>query len=494
MIFVFLVSFCAPTLHHGDDPYKILGVRRDATNDEIKKAYRQMTKKYHPDVTKMDKKEAEKIWVRATDAYELLTDQSRRRIYDQTGQVSDEPGPEYEYRQHQGRHYHYQQGGDDFFFQFFNFGNFGKPFSFQTDEINEDNLMSTLQTHKECVAFVYSRNDPFTSVYGSFFEEVANEYDQILKFVRNDISNGQQFAINSHLKAVPSFVYLRLNEDETITRRSQKGIGSREELIKWIEKCQNIKVKHFTSLSSLQRWINANHEYTRIITIERGKEPSREFKHAASRYPYCKFAVLSDDYVKAIQEFKLTQFPANLVIRGKKIIKLQSWNDVERYSKPFFLMLQRKTLQKECYNFCLLRSGQPNESIMSNFTNFVEAPTTWISSSSSFAKSLNLKPGEWALITGKTKQYVKIDINQKYVEISKFLNNKSKLKPLECEVDWTFRSLFETLIEFGGVILSYFNPMRYFDMIMNSGFLMDILLFLFFILFIFPTIAKFLGV
>ncbi len=66
------------------DYYEILGVSRNATAEEIKKAYRQMALKYHPDRTPGDK-EAEEKFKDASEAYEVLSDTEKRRIYDQFG-------------------------------------------------------------------------------------------------------------------------------------------------------------------------------------------------------------------------------------------------------------------------------------------------------------------------------------------------------------------------------------------------------------------------
>ena len=73
------------------DYYEVLGVSRDADEAAIKKAYRALAKKYHPDMNPGDK-EAEKKFKEASEAYAVLSDPDKRRQYDQFGHAAFEGG------------------------------------------------------------------------------------------------------------------------------------------------------------------------------------------------------------------------------------------------------------------------------------------------------------------------------------------------------------------------------------------------------------------
>ena len=73
------------------DYYEVLGVSRDADDAAIKKAYRQLAKKYHPDTNPGDK-EAEAKFKEASEAYAVLSDAEKRRQYDQFGHSAFENG------------------------------------------------------------------------------------------------------------------------------------------------------------------------------------------------------------------------------------------------------------------------------------------------------------------------------------------------------------------------------------------------------------------
>jgi molecular chaperone DnaJ len=70
------------------DYYEVLGIKKDAKADEIKKAYRRLARKYHPDVNPNDKT-AEEKFKEVQEAYDVLSDEKKRKVFDRFGYYND---------------------------------------------------------------------------------------------------------------------------------------------------------------------------------------------------------------------------------------------------------------------------------------------------------------------------------------------------------------------------------------------------------------------
>ena len=74
------------------DYYEALGVERSADADAVRKAYRRLARKYHPDLNPGDKA-AEERFKKVQEAYDILSDENKRKVYDQYGFYSDNIPP-----------------------------------------------------------------------------------------------------------------------------------------------------------------------------------------------------------------------------------------------------------------------------------------------------------------------------------------------------------------------------------------------------------------
>ena len=122
----------------GKDYYKTLGINKGASKEEIKRAFRKMARKYHPDVNPDEPKSGEKF-KEINEAYTILSDDKKRDMYDKFGiiegmggtsnnqQWGSEPGGARVYQGPDGSTYYYSTSGGPSGFDFSSiFGNSGK--------------------------------------------------------------------------------------------------------------------------------------------------------------------------------------------------------------------------------------------------------------------------------------------------------------------------------------------------------------------------------
>ena len=142
------------------DYYKILGVDKTATDEDIKKAYRKLARKLHPDLNPTDK-DAHKKFQQVNEANEVLSDADKRKKYDQYGKDWQHADQFEQQRQNQGRSafgggQHFEGDGDSDFSNFFEsmFGGSGRSrqTKFRGQDYNAElklNLTDVLETHQQ---------------------------------------------------------------------------------------------------------------------------------------------------------------------------------------------------------------------------------------------------------------------------------------------------------------------------------------------------------
>ena len=88
IITLFIIPILSKKSDDENDYYKILGVTKEATDAEIKKAYRKLALKWHPDKNPNNRAEAEEKFKKINEAYSVLSDKDKRRQYDRGGDFS----------------------------------------------------------------------------------------------------------------------------------------------------------------------------------------------------------------------------------------------------------------------------------------------------------------------------------------------------------------------------------------------------------------------
>lgn len=132
----------------GEDYYRILGVPRNAEPAAIKKAFKKLSLKYHPDKNTDNPKEAEQMFMKIANAYDTLSDPEKRKVYDQFGEEGVKQGGQGQQNMHH----------NDMFKQFFGQnGNFHFNFGSQSDFMGG----SHFQQQKPTFESLYKNTDVF---------------------------------------------------------------------------------------------------------------------------------------------------------------------------------------------------------------------------------------------------------------------------------------------------------------------------------------------
>uniref|UniRef100_A0A7S2SM42 J domain-containing protein n=1 Tax=Mucochytrium quahogii TaxID=96639 RepID=A0A7S2SM42_9STRA len=186
----------------GRDFYKILGVSRDASEAELKKAYRKMALKWHPDKNVNNKEQAEKMFKDIAEAYAVLTDKEKKQVYDRFGEEglnagmsSEDAKARTQFGGGGGAAFHMPAGfADDLFAQFFSQrsggshgSNGGRTFVFQqgggqdpfgADPFGDQGDPFSSFGSGRSTKMPGGRGDPFSSFGGGRSTKIPGGYHQ----------------------------------------------------------------------------------------------------------------------------------------------------------------------------------------------------------------------------------------------------------------------------------------------------------------------------
>ncbi|XP_034019357.1 dnaJ homolog subfamily B member 9-like [Thalassophryne amazonica] len=186
------------------DYYEILGVPRDASERQIKKAFHKLALKYHPDRNK--EPNAETKFREIAEAYETLSDEKRRREYDQFGHG---PSPGEGYRGGNNARsdgaYNFRQHFESFNFNFDDIFNdadpFGQQHTFHHNAHHKRHFDTHFQAHQEAMN-KHRRHFQQGSFGGGFFDSTFEDLEKMFSFHTTQTENTFQRSRKQHCRTV----------------------------------------------------------------------------------------------------------------------------------------------------------------------------------------------------------------------------------------------------------------------------------------------------
>jgi curved DNA-binding protein len=203
------------------DYYKILGVDRNSSNDEIKKAYRKLAKKYHPDLNPDDKGAQEKF-KDINEAYEVLGDENKRKKYDTFGNgYNFTNGQNFDPSQYgfedlgNGYRYTYSTGGgegfSDFFNMFFGGGDFDIKDLFGGKRASRQKAYYEPEPQKYESEINITLEEGYNGTTKTVSFRIGNETKSLSVKVPKGILPGKKIKIKGEKAGINGNVYLKVN-------------------------------------------------------------------------------------------------------------------------------------------------------------------------------------------------------------------------------------------------------------------------------------------
>ena len=360
-----IVSLCE------EDYYKILGVSRSADAKEIRRAFKKLSLKWHPDKNKQSPEYAKKMFIKIANAYEVLSDPKKKQIYDTQGaravndHVSMENSGQGNFGDFGGfgNFGNFGNGGgfggggfddrtfDDIFSNFFGHGDSGhgrkkskgkkgqkeqKRSIFDFDDDDDDVFQTGHFTHEDIITlnintlsdimnrreiwFVlfYKENDRNINELSSMWNTLSEKSSGIFKISTANCSSDPDICEEYHIAKTPLILYFPDSREE---EQVYKGVKTWEQIFKF----GNEKMQSFVRIinnDNLENFIVENSNEVKVILFTQRKTTSPLLKALSKFYKgKLNFGEIRETEKALVKKFQADRFPSILVLTDNENLR-----------------------------------------------------------------------------------------------------------------------------------------------------------------------------
>lgn len=318
LIMLMLIAFC------NCDYYSILGITRTASERDIKRAFKKMSLKYHPDKNKNRPEWAKKHFVEIANAYEVLNDKEKRKIYDQKG---EEGVKDYEQRKNQGsRGWGDNSDYDDIFQSFFRGGGQRRQHGYEDEDEDDGKSLfensDVLKLQMSNLSHLYRRNEVWfvlffkTNNHGikeliDMWKTLAEKVYGIFKIAYVNCKSDDEICDEFSIRETPQIVYFPESSND-------------EEVYRGLKKWESVFQFGAARMQSFVRVIN-NDNYGDFVTTNptahkvllfTQKKATPPLYKAISKHYHGKlyFGEIRSTEQELIQRFSVKKFPSLVIV------------------------------------------------------------------------------------------------------------------------------------------------------------------------------------
>ena len=332
-------SFC------GEDYYKLLGVKRSASKQEIRRAFKKLSLKYHPDKNKDNPERAKAKFIKIANAYEVLNDDKLRKIYDEQGEEG--------VKQHQqggGQH----GGNFQDIFNFF-FRGAGMNMNFQNQEgpeknffentdvltLKMDNISKLLARRKIWFVYFFKSKDEGFENMNNKIKEIASQCYGIFNFGAVNCKDDEEICEDNSVYSTPKILYFPESANES--EEEYKGNIDFQSIFKYGAKLMQNFVR-IINKDNYNDFMTTYPERYHVLLFTSKKTTPPLFKSLSKDYlNHLSFGEVRQTQTELIKTFNVDKFPTLMVVTNPE------YNDVDTFKEEMKYDTLKKFLNKYAY-------------------------------------------------------------------------------------------------------------------------------------------------